>query len=350
MKPIRVLIVEDSPVVQEHLRRTITADQRFQVVGITATGEEAIQLVDRLDPHVITMDVQLPGIQGFEATRRIMARKPTPIVIVSGVGLTEASLSMEALRAGALAVVEKPVAATNAGYEAIASRLRTQLAIMSEVRVVRRRDFGLGRSASEVLCGRKSSGLYRLLAIAASTGGPNALLQMLTELGPEFPIPIAMVQHMTPGFLTGFADWLKHVTPFDVQIVRGMALMRPGTIYLSDSDTHLAVSGDSALAHAGAPVGGHRPAATVLFSSVASAFGPEAIGVLLTGMGEDGASGLMEMKTLGGFTIAEAESTAVVYGMPAAAMKLGAVCESLALHEIAPRVSQLVRGSSEVPA
>ena len=343
MKPIRVLIVEDSPVVQEHLRRTIAADSRFEVVGATTTGEDAVELAEKLSPDVITMDVQLPGIQGFEATRRIMARRPTPIVIVSGVGISESSLSMEALRAGALAVVEKPISVTNAGYDAMASRLRTQLAIMSEVKVIRRRDLGGSRDSREVTVASTNAGLYRLLAIACSTGGPNALLQILGGLGPGFPVPITIVQHMTPGFVRGFADWLMRVTPFDVQIVTGSAPLQAGTIYLSESDAHLTVKASSAIAQAGAPVGGHRPAGSVLFSSVASAFGSDAIGILLTGMGDDGASGLLEMKTAGAFTITEAESTAVVYGMPAAAMKLGAARESLPLHEIADRVLELVR-------
>src|SRR5262245_15993895 len=139
MKPIRVLIVEDSPVVREHLRRIVSADPRFQVVGIAASGEEALELVEKAAPDVVSMDIQLPGMQGFEATRRIMALRPTPIVVVSGIASEEVSLTMQAFKAGALAVVEKPVSSTHADYEAMASRLCTQLAIMSEVNVIRQR-------------------------------------------------------------------------------------------------------------------------------------------------------------------------------------------------------------------
>src|SRR4051812_46175014 len=144
MKPIRVLIVEDSAVVREHLRRIISADSRLQVAGMAASGEEALSVIDRVSPDVISMDIRLPGIQGLEVTRRIMSYRPTPIVVVSGVGSEEVSLTMQALKAGALAVVEKPVSTTHKDYESMATRLCMQLTIMSDVKVVRQRNNGYG--------------------------------------------------------------------------------------------------------------------------------------------------------------------------------------------------------------
>jgi two-component system, chemotaxis family, protein-glutamate methylesterase/glutaminase len=346
MKRIRVLIVEDSAVVREHLRRIISADARFEVVGMATTGEEGIAMVERVAPDVITMDIQLPGIQGFDATRQIMALRPTPIVIVSGIEGKEASLSMQALRAGALSVVEKPLASTHAGYETIASRLRTQLAIMSEVKVVTQREIHsrTGAPAPRVPC---ATDQYRLVAVAASTGGPNALVQFLNGLGSGFPLPVAIVQHMTPAFLPGFTEWLSHVTTIPVSTVKGAMALLPATIYVAQAGYHLVVRGSTAVADERPPVGGHRPSANVLFSSVARAFGASAIGIVLTGMGDDGAAGLYEMRAAGAFTIAEAESSAVVYGMPAAAVEIGAVCESYPIGEIAGRVLELTASRNE---
>lgn len=349
MKPIRVLIVEDSPVIGEHLRRIISADRRFEIAGIATSGEEALGLVDPLAPDVISMDIHLPGIQGFEATRRIMAQTPTPIVVVSGIEMEEMALTMQALRAGALAVVEKPVAATHAEYAALAGKLCTQLAIMSEVKVVRQRQTVPLRPEPRPSKVSSAPIPYRLLGIAASTGGPNALLQVLSGLGRDFPLPIAIVQHMTPAFLGGFAEWLASVTPLPVAIVNRTEPMESGRVYLAPcNNCHLVVHGTTASLDDGPAVGGHRPAANVLFSSMARSLGPAAIGVLLTGMGEDGALGLRDMKWAGSLTIAEDESTAVVYGMPGAAVRLGGVHESVPLGDIASRVIEQVGARAEI--
>jgi two-component system chemotaxis response regulator CheB len=311
----------------------------LEVAGLAASGEEAIDMVERVSPDVISMDIHLPGIQGFEATRRIMALRPTPIVVVSGIEMEEMSLSMQALRSGALSVVEKPVAATHEGYAALASRLCSQLALMSEVKVVRQRDFAPRKTEARP---RMYAGkTYSILGIGASTGGPNALVQVLNRLQAGFPLPVAIVQHMTPGFIGGFAEWLESVTPFRVTVVRQHMKLDPGTVYVAPSGLHLVIDGLTATIDDGPPVGSHRPSATILFSSMARTLGSSAVGVLLTGMGDDGAIGLRQLKEAGGFTIAEAESTAVVYGMPAAAVRIGAVCESLPIGEIGHRILEL---------
>lgn len=350
MKPVRVLIVEDSPVVREHLRRIISADPRLIVAGVATSGEEALAMVDQIAPDVISMDIQLPGIQGFETTRRIMSHRPTPIVVVSGIGIEEVNLTMQALKAGALGVVQKPVSSAHENYLAMANRLCTQLSIMSEVKVIRRRDTVsrawepriAPRFEQPVLAWRASNAPFRVLAVGTSTGGPNALLQLLTGLGSGFSLPIAVVQHMTPGFIQGFAEWLTGVTPFQACVVNGPVSLLPKTVYLAPSSRHLVLNGCSASLDDGPAVGSHRPSANVLFSSLARSCGPSAIGVLLTGMGDDGASGLVDLKASGAVTIAEDETTAVVYGMPAAAVQLGAVRECLPLHGIAPRILELV--------
>ncbi len=334
-----MLIVEDSDVVREFLRRIISADPRLEVAGAVGSAEAALRLLHPLAPDVISMDIRLPGMQGLEATRRVMCQRPTPIVIVSGVGAEEANLTMEALKAGAVGMVEKPPAATHRDYAALAGHLCTQLAILSEVKVVRQRPMA-DRPARPP---RPSGpGVYRVLGIAASTGGPNALMQVLAGLGRGFPLPIAVVQHMTPAFLDGFRTWLASVTPFRVQVVAGRTPMGAGTVYLAPNEHHLVTDGTCTWPQDSPPVSNQKPSGTVLFDSIARHAGQAGLGVVLTGMGDDGAAGLSQVRAAGGYTIAEDESTAVVYGMPAAAVKLGAACETLPLPEIAPRLLELV--------
>jgi two-component system chemotaxis response regulator CheB len=346
MKKIRVLVVEDSKVVRQLLEHIITSDPRLEIAAAVETAEEALHLLARLAPDVISMDIRLPGMNGFEATQRIMQEKPTPIVVISAsVDSSEIPITMNALRAGALTVLEKPAGVTSAEYAAVAERLCTQLVIMSQVRVVRRRAQTpvLARPLFPRGADSKLRGDYKLLGIAASTGGPNALTHVLGGLGGDFPLPILLVQHITGSFLEGFAAWLRTVTPFAVEVVKDRVPLSPAKIYMAACDCHLLAANGFAQSGRGDPVCGQRPSGTVLFESMAAAYGGRALGVLLTGMGEDGAAGLLRLRQSGNHTIAEDESTAVVYGMPAEAVRLGAVSESLPLPAIAPRILELAR-------
>ncbi len=347
MKRIRVLIIEDSKVIREFLEYIIGQDPRLEVAASVDSAEEALRILARVSPDVISMDIRLPGINGFEATQRIMSEKPTPIVVVSAsVECEDLQITMNALQSGALTVLEKPVGTTSADYEALSQRLCTQLAIMSQVKVVRRHT-----SARSVLPAERRvtprRGGYRVVAIVSSTGGPNALVQLLGRLGPDFPLPIALVQHITSSFLEGFAAWLENSSPFSVVIVKERACLTPGTIYVADRDHHLRVLHGRVQVDSGDPVCAQRPSGTVLFESAADSYGHQALGVLLTGMGEDGAQGLLKLRNKGGHTIAEHESTAVVYGMPGEAVRLGGVCESLPLPEIAPRILDVTLSNKE---
>jgi two-component system chemotaxis response regulator CheB len=347
MKRIRVLIVEDSKVIREFLEYIIGQDPRLEVAAAVDSAEEALRILARVSPDVISMDIRLPGINGFEATLRIMSEKPTPIVVVSAsVECEDLQITMNALQAGALAVLEKPVGTTSADYEALSERLCTQLAIMSQVKVVRRHTSGRSALRAERRVTPRRGG-YRMVAIVSSTGGPNALVQLLGRLGPDFPLPMALVQHITGSFLEGFAAWLENASPFSVVIVKERVCLAPGTIYVADRDHHLRVLPGYVQVDSGDPVCAQRPSGTVLFESAADVYGHQAIGVLLTGMGEDGAQGLLQLRNRGGHTIAEHESTAVVYGMPGEAIRLGGACESLPLPEIAPRILDLTLSNKE---
>jgi two-component system chemotaxis response regulator CheB len=346
------MIVEDSSVVREFLQYLIGRDERLQVVAAVKSAEEALRVIRHVAPDVISMDIRLPGMNGFEATRRIMAERPTPIVVVAAsVDAEDLKISMNALRAGALAVVEKPPGTTHAEYETLAAQLCTRLAIMSHVNVIRQRfqpkllpPEPLARHRLKAAASpRLAVDSIKMLGIVASTGGPNALDRLLKNLTPEFPVPIALVQHITASFHGAFVEWLNDVCPLPVVEATAGHKPRPGVVYVAPADCHLRVGPECFRLEHGEPVCLQRPSGTLLLESIAESFGACSLGVLLTGMGDDGAAGLRSIRNAGGHTIAEDETTAVVYGMPGVAVRIGAVCESLPLHEIGPRVLELVR-------
>lgn len=350
---VRVMLVEDSLVVRQLLIHIVGRDPRLEVVAAVASGEEALTTILEARPDVISMDIRLPGIDGLETTRRIMAERPTPIVVVAdSVEDSSLRISMNALRAGALSVVEKPVATTNAGYDTVATEICTQLRIMAAVPVIRRRPIGAewaGRAAggNSPVAGTPFSAWTRaeppsVLAIAASTGGPPALARVIGGLAADFPLPVLVVQHMGAAFLEGFAAWLNGVVGLPVALARDGERAEAGRVYVAPGDRHLELSAGGLLRISdAAPVAGQRPAATALFRSVARHAGPRGIGVLLTGMGEDGAVGLRDMRSAGAATVAEDESTAVVFGMPAAAIRLGAAGAVLPLDRIAGHLGRI---------
>jgi two-component system chemotaxis response regulator CheB len=360
MKRIRVLIVEDSAVIRELLKHLIERDSRLEVCAAVSSAEAALSIVERVAPDVISLDIRLPGMDGLEATRRIMSLKPTPIVVVSAaVESEEMKIAMRALEAGALAVLEKPVGTNHKDYEEMAGRLCTQLAIMSQVRVLRQilggRAFAraglpscITSSAWTPAVGLDSRpAVFEILGVACSTGGPGALVELLGGLGAAFPLPILAVQHMTPGFMEGFVSWLTGVCPFVVKAAVGGEIPVSGILYMAPTDRHLCIESGILKLSSEALVCGQRPSGTILFQSMARNLGPKALGVVLTGMGEDGATGLLQIRRAGGYTIAEDPSTALVSGMPSAAVVLGAAREVLRLADIAPRLRQLV---APVPA
>lgn len=352
-RKIRVMIVEDSATARQSLQNIIGGDPRLEVVAAVDSAEKALRLLEPLSPDVISMDIHLPGMNGLEATHEIMRRKPTPIVVVSGtLASGELKKSMQALRAGALAVVEKPLGTRHRDFEMVGERLCAQLAIMSQVNVIRQRfnhphraNAQLGpntQSADSMIRRRDSDRPFSVLGLVASTGGPRALQTLIPSLGPDFPLPIVLVQHIMPSFHQGFVNWLNDTCPLPVCTATGFQPLEPGRIYVAPAEGHLEVHGQSLSISLREAVGGQRPSGTVLFESMARSLGDQALAVLLTGMGEDGAAGLKKIHDAGGYTIAEDESTAVVYGMPAVAVRARAVCQSLPLFDIGSRLRELV--------
>lgn len=345
--PIRVLIVEDSPTYRDLLVSILQNSPGLQVVGTARNGAEAVRLARRLKPDVITMDVHMPEMDGFEATRQIMAEIPRPIVMVSAsLDKDQRNLTFSALQAGALSVLEKPT--LNDSPE-VHQALATQVKLMSEVKVVRR----WGDSASRPprpapiieppALLRNGSSKIQLVAMASSTGGPGVLAGILSKLPASFPVPILIVQHITPGFGAGLASWLNQQTPLEVRPAWHGAEPKAGQVLIAPDDRHMVVNSSGLVALSDTPpVSGLRPAANMLFHSVAQIYGAMALGIILTGMGGDGADGLLAMRRAGAHTIAQDRGTCIVFGMPAVAIELGAVEQVLPVHQIAAAITALI--------
>jgi len=326
-RPVRVLVVEDSAVVRLLLCRLIERDPRLELAGAVDSAESALAQLPYLRPDVISMDIHLPGMNGLLATREIMARQPTPIVIVSdawdGGAAARAGVSMDALRSGALTIIEKP-RASSADAE-IERTFTTQLVIMSRVPVVRQRLPSVPFSAEAMQARGRG---VRLVAMAASTGGPPAFERILRALPADFPVPIVIVQHMGAPFLEGFAAWLDGLVPLSVRMAAHRDVLRPGCVLVAPGDRFMRIAPGGTI-HLDPPGtvprdGASCPSADLLFSSAVEATGARTTGVLLTGMGRDGAVGLAAIRAAGGTTIAEDARSAVVFGMPRAAIEMGA--------------------------
>ena len=348
-RPISVLVVEDSPVVRDLISHILTGDPAIRVIGAASTGEEAIRAAARLSPDLITMDVNLPGIDGYEATRRIMETCPAPIIIVSAsYDPRNLGKTFQMVEAGALTFLPPPLGIGHPEFHTRAAELLRTVKLMSEIKVVRRWPKSPAKTAPKIEVKQRPKKI-EVVALGASTGGPLALKKILEGLGPGFPAPLLMVQHMSPGFVTGLAEWLQQSTHFPVRVGRHQEQILPGQSYLAPDGFHMEV-GRFGRIELGtqAPVNGLRPAISPLFRSVAEFYGPSAAGVLLTGMGADGAAELALLKEKGAVTIAQDQESSVVHGMPAEAIKLGAAVYVLAPERIAELLKALVETRPDV--
>ncbi|MEU4623665.1 chemotaxis-specific protein-glutamate methyltransferase CheB [Actinoplanes sp. NPDC023801] len=344
----RVLIVEDSATMRHHLREAITADPQLEIVGEAVDGERAVLLAGRLRPDVITMDMMLPGISGLAATEQIMAEHPTPILVVSSADREELFSTYNALAAGAVDVMEKPRGDDSDADWAV--RLRTSVRMVARIRVITHPRARLDRRVTAappapVHVPLPATGRLNVVTVGASTGGPAALTELLRGLPPSFPAPVLAVQHIAASeqFAVAFSDWLAGQTGRDVRYaVDGAPVARgAGRVVLAPPDRHLFVRDGLLRLSAGPPRHSCRPSVDVLFESVAEEFGPNAAGCLLTGMGRDGAAGLLQMRSRGAITFAQDEGSCTVYGMPREAALLGAAMHVLPPGRMASHLAEL---------
>lgn len=340
---IRVLVAEDSAVTREYLVYLLGRDPALQVVGTARDGQDAVEQAERLKPDLIVMDVHMPRMNGYEATRQIMERVPTPIVMVSASSTRyEATAAFEALKAGALTVVQKPIGPDHPDQAESVRRLVQTVKLMAGVKVVRRwpkRE----RSAPPSPLSAKADRTMRLIAVGGSTGAPQVIADILARLPSDLGAPILVVQHIAPGFIGGFAEWLAQETRLAVKLAEPGEVTRSGTVYLAPEGSQTGITKDGRIRLTREPTEeGFCPSASYLFRSVAEAYGRSAIGIILTGMGRDGATGLKRLRDAGGVTIAQDEESCVIFGMPQEAIRQGAVEHVLSPEQIVGAIRSLV--------
>ena len=345
---IRVLIADDSPTARALLRAILDAQPDLRVVGEAVNGNEAVASTEALRPDVVLMDVHMPELDGIEATREIMARRATPIVVVSSVSQRDVDLSLQATEAGALVALPKPEGPSSPRFREQSDQIVSMVRAMAGVKVVRR--WSLEKRAPQHRVGTSQARDVRVVGIAASTGGPPALRALLSELPSDFPAPIVIVQHIARDFTAGFAHWLGDGSPLPVRLAQRGEPLRPAHVYVAPDDVHLRVGQDLSVNFSSAPpLNGFRPSATHLFESIAAAHGARGLGVVLTGMGSDGADGLAALRAAGGYVIGQDEGSSVVFGMAQEALRRGGVDELLPMERIASRIVTLVgQGASHV--
>ncbi len=339
---IRVLVVDDSPTARSLLRAILDSDPDIRVVGEATNGEEAIAMAKQLHPDLITMDVNMPVLDGLAATKEIMISAPTPILVVSAVERDSMELSFDATQAGALMVVRKPVGPEDARYAHDRGQLLAMVKAMSQVKVVRRWGAQTSRE-SMARIDRDVRSRGHLVVIGTSTGGPAALRRLLFDLPREFPAPILVVQHIARGFVGGLASWLNSASTLQVKVADEGEELAAHTVYLAPDEYHLGVTPNGRIALSNGPaISGFRPSVTALFHSAAQAYGPGVIAAVLTGMGSDGVAGLEAVRAAGGTVLAQDEQSSVVFGMAQEAVNAGLCDIVLPLDRIGSRLVELV--------
>jgi two-component system chemotaxis response regulator CheB len=348
---IRVLLVDDSPSVRAVLKRFFRKTPDIEVVGEAADGAEAVQGVIDLQPHVVVMDLHMPVLDGYEATERIMAVRPTPIIVLSSrANRNQMQIAFEAMRRGALEVLPKPE--DTPSWQQLAESLPDTVRAIAEARTAppRPRSRTAARPVAPAAArpladipNRAGAGELRWVAIGASTGGPAAIRELLDEVAADAPVGFLIVQHIASGFELGFADWLNKELPFDVRLAQDGEALRRGAVRLAPGGSHLRLeSGGVLRLDSDTPARrGHRPAVDEMFLAAARHCPREVVGVLMTGMGADGVEGLLALRQAGGITLVQDEASSVVFGMPRVALERGAADVALPPRELARALARL---------
>ena len=329
---VRILVVDDSQLARKFISEFLSVDPELEIIGTAQNGQEAIELTRNLKPDLITMDISMPVMDGLLATEHIMAYNPTPILVMSNLLKSELHLSFQAISKGAVETIEKPDFSAGISSPDAKKLIRTAK-LVSNVNVIthlggKLKKKGIEKSVETKydLIQETSKKSFDLIAIGASTGGPKVLAQILSQLPKNFTSSIIIVQHISKGFTPGLVDWLNRECILDVAEAKSGEQIIPGRVFVAPCDNHTLVTNNGRIRlNKGLPVAGNRPSASVLMSSVAKVYGQKCIGVVLTGMGEDGALGMLDIKKAGGRTIAQDEQSSAIFGMPKAAIDNGSV-------------------------
>jgi two-component system chemotaxis response regulator CheB len=335
---IRVLVVDDSPTMRSLITATLSADPEIEVVGQSGGPHEARSAIKLLFPDVITLDIEMPNMNGLEFLDKIMRLRPTPVIMVSTLTQQGADVNLQALEIGAFDCVGKPSPGFLDSFSSLAEKVKAAARSRRQPRQSRPQ-----RSAAAPAFSPDG----RLIAIGSSTGGVEALITILSQFPANCP-PTVISQHMPETFTKSFAERLNRLCAPAVSEAADGELILPGHIYLAPGHSHLEITGSQnprcRLSNA-ERVNGHRPSVDVMFASVLKTSGPRSVGVILTGMGRDGASGLLALRQAGAETLGQNEASCVVYGMPKVAQEIGAVKQQLPLDKIAGRLLQITNAS-----
>jgi len=348
--PVRVLVVEDSPLFRRAITSLLSLDPDIQVVGTAVDGREAIDLVSKLRPDVITMDIHLPTMDSLEATRQIMAYHPTPILILSSSTTKEGQGTIfQALEYGALDVFPKVTLEISKDPQSLGRELAARIKMLARVRVVTHPLAKFQRIHKDKPTLSRDLDRRRILAIGASTGGPQALRTIFRSLPSGLPCSVLVVQHIAAGFAEGLAGWLDEESDMEVVLATNGVSLRPGVAYVAPTQLQMRAGRAGILCLTDEdPCEGHKPSASILFESVADVYGEGAVGVILSGMGKDGTRGLRQLKAASGIVLAQDEATSVIFGMPKAAIEAGVVDEVLPIEQMAEAISRVVNSDLSV--
>lgn len=342
-------MAEDSIFTQKLLVRILESDPEIEVAGVARNGSDAVELVKELRPDIVTMDIRMPVMDGFQATQVIMSECPTPILVISSsVSSDDLKISFNAIQAGALDIIEKPRGSLKSDYKAIGSDILRRIKLFAGVKVFRHLSPRLQQKISLPAERPEKRGNYDVVAIGASTGGPSALNRILMQAPADLPSPVFITQHISEGFGEGCVEWLGRNSAMEVKVARNGDQVLPGTVYFAPDRGIMEVLPSRCINIRRTGGTEERLNIDAMMSSVAAVYGARSIGVILTGMGNDGVEGLRKIKEAGGVSLVQDEKTSIVYGMPRAAVEAGLADHVAGIDEILPRLLKMLVAPNKV--